>query len=115
MNINVAILLFAVKKDTAVEMAKKREQERQRLEKLAETSRVSRYQRRSRSRSNSQSPRFFSSSISYSSEFQFIYTLPSVWLLSADVFVLNPIVVVFSLWYKLFTSSDIIICFLGSV
>lgn len=60
MNINVAILLFAVKKDTAVEMAKKREQERRRLEKLAETNRVSRYQRRSRSRSSSQSPRFFS-------------------------------------------------------
>ncbi|XP_057768953.1 uncharacterized protein LOC130988981 [Salvia miltiorrhiza] len=46
-----------IKKDTAIEMAKKREQERQRLEKLAETSRASRYQRRSRSRSNSQSPR----------------------------------------------------------
>ncbi|KAI3452022.1 hypothetical protein Pfo_008687 [Paulownia fortunei] len=46
-----------IKKDTAVEMAKKREQERQRLEKLAETSRVSRYQRRSRSRSFSRSPR----------------------------------------------------------
>lgn len=36
-------------------MAKKREQERQRLEKLAETSRGSRY-RRSRSRSYSPSP-----------------------------------------------------------
>lgn len=44
-----------IKKDTAVEMAKKREQERQRLEKLAETSRASRY-RRSRSRSYSPSP-----------------------------------------------------------
>ncbi|KAL6551722.1 hypothetical protein OROGR_007876 [Orobanche gracilis] len=46
-----------IKKDTAVEMAKKREQERQRLEKLAETSRLSRYQHRSRSRSCSRSPR----------------------------------------------------------
>ncbi|XP_019242339.1 PREDICTED: serine/arginine repetitive matrix protein 2-like, partial [Nicotiana attenuata] len=46
-----------IKKDTAVEMAKKREQEKQRLEKLAETSRVSRYRRRSRSRSYSRSPR----------------------------------------------------------
>lgn len=46
-----------IKKDTAVEMAKKREQERQRLEKLAETSRLSRYRRRSRSRSYSHSPR----------------------------------------------------------
>ncbi|KAL7101363.1 hypothetical protein ACP275_08G049900 [Erythranthe tilingii] len=46
-----------IKKDTAVEMAKKREQEKHRLEKLAETSRVSRYQRRSRSRSYSHSPR----------------------------------------------------------
>ncbi|CDP02494.1 unnamed protein product [Coffea canephora] len=45
-----------IKKDTAVEMAKKREQERQRLEKLAETSRVSRYRHRSRSRSYSRSP-----------------------------------------------------------
>ncbi|KAL2528533.1 Splicing factor [Forsythia ovata] len=45
-----------IKKDTAIEMAKKREQERQRLEKLAETSRVSRYRRRSRSRSYSRSP-----------------------------------------------------------
>ncbi|XP_020554819.1 CLK4-associating serine/arginine rich protein isoform X2 [Sesamum indicum] len=43
-----------IKKDTAIEMAKKREQERQRLEKLAETSR---HQRRSRSRSYSRSPR----------------------------------------------------------
>ncbi|KAF8410068.1 hypothetical protein HHK36_002590 [Tetracentron sinense] len=45
-----------IKKDTAVEMAKKREQERQRLEKLAETSRVSRHRRRSHSRSRSRSP-----------------------------------------------------------
>ncbi|XP_057961696.1 uncharacterized protein LOC131153415 isoform X2 [Malania oleifera] len=45
-----------IKKDTAAEMAKKREQERQRLEKLAETSRLSRYRRRSRSRSFSRSP-----------------------------------------------------------
>ncbi|KAJ9670753.1 hypothetical protein PVL29_026963 [Vitis rotundifolia] len=45
-----------IKKDTAVEMAKKREQERQRLEKLAETSRLSRYRYRSRSRSDSRSP-----------------------------------------------------------
>ncbi|KAK8940487.1 hypothetical protein KSP39_PZI010230 [Platanthera zijinensis] len=44
-----------IKKDSAVEMAKKREQERQRLEKLAETSRLSRYRRRSRSRSRSRS------------------------------------------------------------
>ncbi|GMP31486.1 hypothetical protein CsSME_00005678 [Camellia sinensis var. sinensis] len=51
-----------IKKDTAVEMAKKREQERQRLEKLAETSRLSRYRRHSRSRSRSYSrspPRTF--------------------------------------------------------
>lgn len=47
---------FAVKKDTATELAKKKEQERQRLEKLAETSRLSRYRRRSRSRSYSRSP-----------------------------------------------------------
>ncbi|KAK6116237.1 hypothetical protein DH2020_050033 [Rehmannia glutinosa] len=46
-----------IKKDTAIEMAKKREQERQRLEKLAETSRVNRYRQRSRSRSYSRSPR----------------------------------------------------------
>ncbi|CAK9166505.1 unnamed protein product [Ilex paraguariensis] len=45
-----------IKKDTAIEIAKKREQERQRLEKLAETSRLSRYRRRSRSRSFSRSP-----------------------------------------------------------
>ncbi|KAF5769708.1 putative suppressor of white apricot domain-containing protein [Helianthus annuus] len=44
-----------IKKDTAAEMAKKREQERQRLEKLAETSRLSRYRHRSRSRSRSYS------------------------------------------------------------
>lgn len=44
-----------IKKDTAVEMAKKKEQERQRLEKLAETSRLGRYRRRSRSRSYSRS------------------------------------------------------------
>ncbi|XP_042501229.1 CLK4-associating serine/arginine rich protein-like isoform X2 [Macadamia integrifolia] len=46
-----------IKKDTAVEMAKKREQERQRLEKLAETSRLSQHRRRSHSRSRSRSPR----------------------------------------------------------
>ncbi|KAH6838082.1 CLK4-associating serine/arginine-rich protein [Perilla frutescens var. hirtella] len=57
-----------IKKDTAVEMAKKREQERKKLEKLAETSRVSRYQRRSRSRSNSQSPRRYRRSRSPSRE-----------------------------------------------
>ncbi|KAG8642614.1 hypothetical protein MANES_12G106800v8 [Manihot esculenta] len=45
-----------IKKDTAAEIAKKREQERQRLEKLAETNRLSRYRRRSRSRSYSRSP-----------------------------------------------------------
>lgn len=45
-----------IKKDSAAEMAKKREQERQRLEKLAETNRLSRYRRRSRSRSYSRSP-----------------------------------------------------------
>ncbi|KAL5714154.1 hypothetical protein ACHQM5_016153 [Ranunculus cassubicifolius] len=58
-----------IKKDTAVEIAKKRELERQRQEKLAEMSRASRYRsrsrshspprrhRRSRSRSRSRSPR----------------------------------------------------------
>ncbi|CAN4079662.1 unnamed protein product [Withania somnifera] len=46
-----------IKKDTAIEIAKKREQEKQRLEKLAETRRVSRYHLRSRSRSYSRSPR----------------------------------------------------------
>ncbi|KAK3015466.1 hypothetical protein RJ639_006828 [Escallonia herrerae] len=45
-----------IKKDTAIETAKKREQERLRLEKLAETSRLSRYRHRSRSRSYSRSP-----------------------------------------------------------
>ncbi|ONK64627.1 uncharacterized protein A4U43_C07F28140 [Asparagus officinalis] len=45
-----------IKKDSAAEMAKKREQERQRQEKLAETSRLSRYRRYSRSRSRSRSP-----------------------------------------------------------
>ncbi|XP_022751270.1 CLK4-associating serine/arginine rich protein-like isoform X3 [Durio zibethinus] len=45
-----------IKKDTAAEMAKKREQERQRLEKLAETSRSSRHRHSSRSRSYSRSP-----------------------------------------------------------
>ncbi|KAI0498526.1 hypothetical protein KFK09_019414 [Dendrobium nobile] len=44
-----------IKKDSAAEMAKKREQERQRLEKLAETSRLSRYRHRSHSRSRSRS------------------------------------------------------------
>lgn len=42
-----------IKKDTAAEMAKKRQQEKQRLEKLAETNR---YRHRSRSRSFSPSP-----------------------------------------------------------
>lgn len=46
----------AVKKDTAAETAKKREQERQRQAKLAETNQLSRYRRRSRSRSYSNSP-----------------------------------------------------------
>ncbi|KAH9626625.1 hypothetical protein KSS87_001085 [Heliosperma pusillum] len=46
-----------IKKDSAIETAKKREQDRQRMEKLAETSRLSRYRRRSRSRSYSRSPR----------------------------------------------------------
>jgi outer membrane biogenesis lipoprotein LolB len=53
---HVSILSFcflSVKKDTAAEIAKKREQERQRQEKLAE---VGRYKRRSRSRSLSRSP-----------------------------------------------------------
>ncbi|KAJ7952854.1 CLK4-associating serine/arginine rich protein [Quillaja saponaria] len=45
-----------IKKDTAAEMAKKREQERQRLEKLAETNQLSPYKRRSRSRTYSRSP-----------------------------------------------------------
>jgi len=45
-----------IKKDTATETAKKREQEKQRLEKLAETSRLSRSRHRSRSRSYSRSP-----------------------------------------------------------
>ncbi|KAK4766802.1 hypothetical protein SAY87_008444 [Trapa incisa] len=45
-----------IKKDTVAEKAKKQEQERQRLEKLAETNRVSRYRYRSRSRSYSPSP-----------------------------------------------------------
>lgn len=54
------LIVSTVKKDTAIEIAKKREQERQRLEKLAETSRLSRYRRRSRSRSYSRSPpRYF--------------------------------------------------------
>lgn len=44
-----------IKKDSAAEMAKKREQEKQRFEKLAETSRLSRYRRRSHSRSRSRS------------------------------------------------------------
>lgn len=51
----ILAFVLAVKKDTAVEMAKKKEQERQRLEKLAETSRLGRYRRRSRSRSYSRS------------------------------------------------------------
>uniref|UniRef100_A0A6N2M3H1 Suppressor of white apricot N-terminal domain-containing protein n=1 Tax=Salix viminalis TaxID=40686 RepID=A0A6N2M3H1_SALVM len=45
-----------IKKDTATEMAKKREQERNRKEKIAETNQLSRYRRRSRSRSYSRSP-----------------------------------------------------------
>ncbi|WOL02796.1 CLK4-associating serine/arginine rich protein [Canna indica] len=45
-----------IRKDTAAEIAKKREQERQRQERLAEASRISRYSRRSRSRSYSPSP-----------------------------------------------------------
>ncbi|KAJ6419886.1 hypothetical protein OIU84_029913 [Salix udensis] len=45
-----------IKKDTATEMAKKREQERHRKEKIAETNQLSRYRRRSRSRSYSRSP-----------------------------------------------------------
>ncbi|CAM8907908.1 unnamed protein product [Rhodiola kirilowii] len=45
-----------IKKDTAAEMAKKREQDKQRVEKLAETERLSRHRRRSRSRSYSSSP-----------------------------------------------------------
>ncbi|XP_021677796.2 uncharacterized protein LOC110662929 isoform X2 [Hevea brasiliensis] len=45
-----------IKKDTAAEIVKKREQERQRLEKLAETNRLCHYRRRSRSRSYSRSP-----------------------------------------------------------
>ncbi|CAI0553560.1 unnamed protein product [Linum tenue] len=45
-----------IKKDTVAEMAKKKDLERQRMEKLAETSRISRYRRRSRSRSHSRSP-----------------------------------------------------------
>ncbi|KAE8655153.1 BTB/POZ domain-containing protein [Hibiscus syriacus] len=45
-----------IKKDTAAEMDKKREQECQRLEKLAETSRLSCQRNRSRSRSYSRSP-----------------------------------------------------------
>ncbi|KAF9599965.1 hypothetical protein IFM89_002000 [Coptis chinensis] len=45
-----------IKKDTAVEMAKKREQERQRQEKLAEMSKASRHRYRSHSRSRSRSP-----------------------------------------------------------
>ena len=50
------LIASIVKKDTAAEMAKKREQERQRLEKLAETSRLSRQRHCSRSRSYSRSP-----------------------------------------------------------
>lgn len=49
-------LSFTVKKDSAAEMAKKREQERQRREKLAETNRISHYRHYSRSRSRSLSP-----------------------------------------------------------
>lgn len=55
-NLIMKLFAFSVKKDTAAEIAKKREQERQRLEKLAETSRLSRSRRRSRSRSYSRSP-----------------------------------------------------------
>ncbi|KAK9135998.1 hypothetical protein Syun_015328 [Stephania yunnanensis] len=46
-----------IKKDTAIEIAKKREQERQRQEKLADMSRASRQRYRSRSSSRSHSPR----------------------------------------------------------
>ncbi|CAA7401593.1 unnamed protein product [Spirodela intermedia] len=45
-----------IKKDAAADMVKRREQERQRQEKLAETSRVSRYRHRSRSTTRSRSP-----------------------------------------------------------
>ncbi|CAN8229095.1 unnamed protein product [Cochlearia groenlandica] len=45
-----------IKKDSATETAKKREQERQRLEKVSETSRLSGTRHRSRSRSYSRSP-----------------------------------------------------------
>ncbi|URE42788.1 splicing factor, arginine serine-rich 16 [Musa troglodytarum] len=45
-----------VQKDTAAEMAKKREQERHRQEKLAEARRINRYSHRNRSRSYSPSP-----------------------------------------------------------
>jgi splicing factor, arginine/serine-rich 16 len=47
------VFISTVRKDTAAEIAKKREQERQRQEKLAE---VGRYRRRSSSRSLSPSP-----------------------------------------------------------
>ncbi|URE42790.1 splicing factor, arginine serine-rich 16, partial [Musa troglodytarum] len=45
-----------IQKDTAAEMAKKREQERHRQEKLAEARRINRYSHRNRSRSYSPSP-----------------------------------------------------------
>ncbi|KAH9288421.1 hypothetical protein KI387_032538, partial [Taxus chinensis] len=44
-----------IKKDTVVEMTKKREQEKQRQEKLAETNRIARYKHHSRSHSRSRS------------------------------------------------------------
>ncbi|KAJ6907527.1 hypothetical protein NC651_018059 [Populus alba x Populus x berolinensis] len=47
-----------IKKDTATEMAKKREQERHRQEKLAETNQLSRYRHRSHSRSRSPPSQF---------------------------------------------------------
>lgn len=67
-NLCFALILVTstVKKDTAVEMAKKKEQERQRNEKLAETSRLSRHRRRSHSRSYSRSPPRYCNGISFS-------------------------------------------------
>eukprot|EP01018_Ginkgo_biloba_P031412 Gb_10093 [translate_table: standard] len=44
-----------IKKDTVVELTKRREQERQRQEKLAETSRIAKYRHHSQSRSRSRS------------------------------------------------------------
>lgn len=50
------IVVAVVRKDSAVEMAKKKEQERQRREKITEASRTSRYRRHSHSSSRSPSP-----------------------------------------------------------